>query len=141
MIITQISTILINIIFGAFFKIIVFFLARFQRKNIFFYFALSFIITIILGLFYIILLEKYFFDFKLYYLLFIIIGFYIASSKLFNLKRIDLIVHFFIQKISIFSKIFFRFSLNIPMWQLLLKKLPKIKKKKIRNLSQKEKLW
>lgn len=133
MIVHQISTILINILFGAFFAII---LNIFDCINIRYFiinFLFSFLITLFLGFIYIKIYNKYFFEFKFYLILFIIIG-YILTNKLLTIEIKERYLAFIliIKKITPLFLFILKFSIN---YSLIKKLKQNFSKKKFKTNS------
>lgn len=124
MILEQILIILFNLLFGAFFCLVLRIIELLFVKKIPFI-IVSFIVTLLLGIIYIISLDH--FDSSFYNILFISFGFFITKS--FNYFAIDKHV-FKLQLIGIFIKKYFKklllFTIN---YNLIVKITQKIKKR------------
>lgn len=124
MILEQILIILFNLLFGAFFCLVLRIIELLFVKKIPFI-IVSFIVTLLLGIIYIISLDH--FDSSFYNVLFISFGFFITKS--FNYFAIDKHV-FKLQLIGIFIKKYFKklllFTIN---YNLIVKITQKIKKR------------
>ena len=125
MILEQILIILFNLLFGAFFCLVLRIIELLFVKKIPFI-IVSFIVTFLLGIIYIISLDH--FDSSFYNILFISFGFFITKS--FNYFAIDKHV-FKLQLIGIFIKKYFKklllFTIN---YNLIVKITQKIKKRR-----------
>ena len=135
MILFELKAIGINILFGIFFYIIVntFSLYEYKLKSKiiinFFYFAL----TVFTGIIYIIYLDAILFTFNFYYILFIIIGFYIAFTiNLFKTERYLLVFNYLVKSTLTITKKVFLFLINYSFWskvKILIRKNINIKRK------------
>ena len=131
MILFEIKAIGINILFGIFFFIIVNTTSLYEGKikskiltNIFY-----FVLTIGSGIIYIIYLDKILFSFNFYYILFIALGFYIASIiKFFKTEKYTVLFTYLVFKLSVIVKKVFLFLINYSFWRKI-----KIKRKVIQN--------
>lgn len=124
MILNQISTILINLLFGAFFAIIVNIFDCIKIKYFILNFFFSFFITIILGLIYIRIYNKYFFEFKFYLILFITIGYVLTNILLaLDIKKRYLFLINLIKNITPLLLIIFKFSINYSLIKTIKSKL------------------
>ena len=138
MILFEIKAIGINILFGIFFFIIVNTTSLYEGKikskiltNIFY-----FVLTIGSGIIYIIYLDKILFSFNFYYILFIALGFYIASIiKFFKTEKYTVLFTYLVFKLSVIVKKVFLFLINYSFWRKI-----KIKRKVIqKNIETKQK--
>lgn len=135
MILFELKAIGINVLFGIFFYIIVntFSLYEYKLKSKiiinFFYFAL----TVFTGIIYIIYLDAILFTFNFYYILFIIIGFYIAFTiNLFKTERYLLVFNYFVKSTLTITKKVFLFLINYSFWskvKIIIRKNINIKRK------------
>ena len=131
MIIFELKAIGINFLFGIFFYIIVntfsLYESRVKSKILinFFYFF----ITISIGVIYILYIDSIFISFNFYYILFIVLGFYIASStKPFKTEKYILIFEYFIKTIVTIIKKVFLFLINYSFWSKIKPKRKTISK-------------
>ena len=109
----------INFLFGIFFYIIVNTFSLYEDKvkskiliNFFYFF-----ITISIGVIYILYIDSIFISFNFYYILFIVLGFYLASStKPFKTKKYIHVFEYFIKTILTMIKKVSLFLINYSFW-------------------------
>ena len=133
MIFEQLKSIVINLLFGAFISILFSTIEYYENKKpnkIVFWFA-YFFATIVLGILYIVYLDKIFFAFNFYYLLFIVLGYSIAyNSKFFKVANYLKLFNHILLKLLSFLKWLALFSINYSMIKQIKKKLVVFKKKR-----------
>lgn len=133
MILFELKAIGINILFGLFFFILVntfsLYEVKLKKKSIINLFY--FVITVGVGILYIIYLDLLLYSFNFYYILFIIMGFYIGNiGKLFKTKKyLPTFNYFIVLNLKIIKKIFL-FLINYSLWK---KVKFKRKEKKLNN--------
>lgn len=121
MILFELKAIGVNLLFGSFFYIMINTLCFYEVKaNKIFVNFLYFVLTIIWGLLYIIYLDYFIFKFNLYFVLFIVLGYFITSRiKWFNLNSKLVIFNYFINlNFKIIKKVFL-FLINYSFWKKL----------------------
>jgi hypothetical protein len=126
-ILIELRAIGVNLLFGAFFYIIIntFSLYEVKVKSKVLSNLLYFVFTIFCGIIYIVYLDVILFDFNFYYLLFIALGFYIAhKSKYLKTEKYIKFFNYLIFKLLIIIKKVFLFLINYSFWSKI-----KIKKK------------
>ena len=120
MILFELKAIGINILFGIFFFIIVNTFSLYEHKikykiiiNIFY-----FVLTISIGIIYIFYLDLILFDFNFYFILFIILGFYLAYNiKLFKTAKYTPLVNYLVKLLIKIIKKVFLFLINYSFWK------------------------
>lgn len=135
MIFVQLKSIVINLLFGAFISIIFSTIEYYENKKpikVVFWF-IYFFTTIALGILYVAYLDKIFFPFNFYYLLFIVLGYSIAyNGKFFKMANYLKLFNFVLRKLLSFFKWLALFSINYSMIKQIKKKLVVFKKNDIR---------
>ena len=119
MILFELKAIGINLLFGIFFFITIntlhLYEVKIRLKN--FINLLYFVLTISCGIIYIFYLDSILFSFNFYYLIFITLGFYIASkTKYFSIKKYIILLNYLISKSFIILKKVFLFLINYSFW-------------------------
>ena len=119
MILFELKAIGINLLFGCFFFITINTIGLYEVKikskvltNL-----LYFVLTISCGIIYIIYLDKILFSFNFYYLLFLSIGFLIASkTKYLRTEKYVVLFHYLVKKSMLVIKKVFLFLINYSFW-------------------------
>lgn len=119
MILNDLIAILFNILFGMFFSITLNITDVFvsKKNRIIISNIVYFLITVLSGILYILYIDKIFFVFKIYYLLFLVLGFFMVLK--FNIFKIEKQLLFFSSIIKLIFKILrktFLFSINFALW-------------------------
>lgn len=131
MILLELKAIGINILFGIFFSITINFISLLFTKNKpILSNAIYFIFTICCGILYIIYIDKIFIKFNLYFVVFIVLGFYIGStSSKFNIdKQLKLFKYLMKFFLNTFNKIL-KISINYNLWNSIIISFKKRKNK------------
>jgi len=119
MILNDFIAVMFNILFGMFFSIALNIADVFtsRKNNIIISNLIYFFVTILSGILYIIYIDKIFFVFKLYYLLFLTLGFFVVLK--FNFLKIEKQLLFFSSIIKVVFKLLGKvllFSINYALW-------------------------
>ena len=134
MILSEIKAILLNLLFGMFFYITLSTFSLYEEKikskiinNL-----LYFVLTVLCGIIYIFYIDKIFFSFNYYYILFIVLGFYFGyKNKFFKTGKKVSMFNYWLKKLLIIIKKVTLFLINYKLWSKLAKKIKQIIKKKV----------